>query len=314
MANDNDHAPTPIDGTWAVVSGATEAQPWRQVLFEYNRAHLAVVRDVNRRDRMHHFEADEARVVRVWEPWLRKGNLIMRGRMATPTEIELSPVAAPGERMILRRLAPPRKERRQMCDPSVQMRSDIDASLAAAADAVARLRADDGALRAIESAAARLVDAFRARRRVFSCGNGGSMCDAMHFAEELSGRFRDDRPPLAAVAISDPAHLTCTANDYGFDQVFARYVEAHGNAGDVLVALSTSGKSPNVLAAAARAKAQGLSVVALTGTAGSPLAAQADVEICTPVGRYSDRIQELHIKVLHILIELVERSLFPPTA
>jgi D-sedoheptulose 7-phosphate isomerase len=194
------------------------------------------------------------------------------------------------------------------------MRSEIDAALTEAADAVARLRADDGALGAIETAAGVLVTAFRARRRVFSCGNGGSMCDAMHFAEELSGRFRGDRPPLAAVAISDPAHLTCTANDYGFEQVFARYVEAHGNPGDVLVAISTSGKSPNVLAAATRAKAHGLSVVALTGTAGSLLAAHADVEICTPVGRYSDRIQELHIKVLHILIELVERSLFPSSS
>ena len=190
------------------------------------------------------------------------------------------------------------------------MRSEIDAALTDAADAVARLRTDDAALRAIEAAAGTLATAFRARRRVFSCGNGGSMCDAMHFAEELSGRFRDDRPPLAAVAISDPAHLTCTANDYGFEQVFARYVEAHGNAGDVLVAISTSGKSPNILAAASRAKAAGMSVIALTGNAGSPLAAQADVEICTPVGRYSDRIQELHIKVLHILIELVERTLF----
>jgi D-sedoheptulose 7-phosphate isomerase len=191
------------------------------------------------------------------------------------------------------------------------MRSEIDAALSDAANAVARLRADAGALRAIETAAGTLVTAFRARRRVFGCGNGGSMCDAMHFAEELSGRFRGDRPPLAAVAISDPAHLTCTANDYGFEQVFARYVEAHGAAGDVLVAISTSGKSPNILAAAASARSAGLSVIALTGIAGSPLAARADVEICTPVGRYSDRIQELHIKVLHILIELVERALFP---
>jgi len=192
------------------------------------------------------------------------------------------------------------------------MRSEIEAALTEAADAVTRLRANDQVLTAIEAAAGILTTAFRERRRVFSCGNGGSMCDAMHFAEELSGRFRADRPPLAAVAISDPAHLTCTANDYGFDQVFARYLEAHGTKGDVLVAISTSGRSPNVLAAATRAKAQGMSIVALTGTAGSPLGALADVEICTPVGRYSDRIQELHIKVLHILIELVERTLFPP--
>jgi D-sedoheptulose 7-phosphate isomerase len=191
------------------------------------------------------------------------------------------------------------------------MRSEIEAALSEAASAVARLRSDDEALGAIEAAAGILATAFGARRRVFSCGNGGSMCDAMHFAEELSGRFRADRPPLAAVAISDPAHLTCTANDYGFEQIFARYIEAHGGAGDVLVAISTSGQSPNVLAAAVRARALGMSIVALTGRTGSPLAAQADVEICTPAGRYSDRIQELHIKVLHILIQLVERRLFP---
>ena len=135
------------------------------------------------------------------------------------------------------------------------------------------------------------------------------MCDAMHFAEELSGRFRDERPPYAAVAISDPGHLSCVANDYGYEQVFARYLQAHGRAGDVLLAISTSGASANVLAAARLARARGIGVVALTGRADSPLAALADCTIATPGGRYADRIQELHIKVIHILIELVEHQM-----
>ena len=137
------------------------------------------------------------------------------------------------------------------------------------------------------------------------------MCDAMHFAEELSGRFRRDRPPLAAVAISDPGHITCTGNDYGFDHIFSRYIEAHGRPGDVLVAISTSGESKNVVLAANRAHEVGLRVIGLTGRVGSSLGCAADVEICTAAGAFADRVQELHIKVIHILIELVERTVFP---
>jgi D-sedoheptulose 7-phosphate isomerase len=137
------------------------------------------------------------------------------------------------------------------------------------------------------------------------------MCDAMHFAEELSGRFRDDRPAYAASAISDASHLSCVGNDYGYDQVFSRYVEAHGNAGDVLLAISTSGASRNVVAAARTARARDMRVIALTGRPGTPLESCADIVICTPGGRYADRVQELHIKVIHILIELVERQLAP---
>ena len=137
------------------------------------------------------------------------------------------------------------------------------------------------------------------------------MCDAMHFAEELSGRFRRDRPAMAAVAISDPGHITCTGNDYGFDQIFSRYIEAHGREGDILVAISTSGESRNVVLASDCAHKGGLKVIALTGKAGSTLGRAADVEICTPSGAYADRVQELHIKVIHILIELVEREMFP---
>ena len=173
------------------------------------------------------------------------------------------------------------------------------------------LMANPAAIEGIESAGRLLSQVFRAGGRAFSCGNGGSMCDAMHFAEELSGRFRGDRRALPAAAISDPGHLTCTANDYGYEQVFSRYLEAHARSGDCLVAISTSGSSRNVVMAAEKARALGVKVIALTGHPEMPLGALADIEICTPAGRFADRVQELHIKIVHILIELVERDLFP---
>jgi D-sedoheptulose 7-phosphate isomerase len=185
----------------------------------------------------------------------------------------------------------------------------VRAALAEAASALDRLRADDAMLARIERAGELFGLVLRGGGRVFSCGNGGSMCDAMHFAEELSGRFRDDRPGYAALAISDPGHLSCVANDYGYEQVFARYLQAHGRPGDALLAISTSGTSRNVVAAAQAAKELELRVVALTGRDDTPLTALADVAIVTPGGRYADRVQELHIKVIHILIELVERRL-----
>ena len=138
---------------------------------------------------------------------------------------------------------------------------------------------------------------------LMSCGNGGSMCDAMHFAEELTGRYRDDRPPIAALSISDPSHLTCVGNDHGFEQVFARFVQAHGREGDVLLAISTSGNSPNVLRAAEAAKAAGMRVVGLTGKDGGRLAPLCDVEVRVPHNGYADRVQEVHIKVIHALID-----------
>jgi D-sedoheptulose 7-phosphate isomerase len=187
----------------------------------------------------------------------------------------------------------------------------VRAALDQAAAALERLRADDATLSHIERAGELLAAVFAAGGRAFACGNGGSMCDAMHFAEELTGRFRDDRPGYAAVAISDPGHLTCVGNDYGYEQVFARYLRAHGRAGDVLLAISTSGTSRNVLAAAEEAKQLGMRVIALTGRAGTPLEGLADIAIDTPGGRYADRVQELHIKVIHILIELAERKLAP---
>lgn len=154
--------------------------------------------------------------------------------------------------------------------------------------------------------AARLADGAH----VFTCGNGGSMCDAMHLAEELSGRFRKDRRPFPAQAISDPAHLTCVANDYGFEQVFARGVEAWGRAGDVLVAFSTSGNSANVVQAAKAASARGMSVIGILGRDGGQLAHLCDLSVVVP-GTTSDRIQEVHIKIVHLVIEAVERRLVP---
>ncbi len=188
----------------------------------------------------------------------------------------------------------------------------VKASLAAASDALAKLQGNTETLEVIAQAAGLLANVFRQGGRVYSCGNGGSMCDAMHFAEELSGRFRSDRAALAAVAISDPAHLTCAANDFGFDQVFSRFIEAHGRSGDVLLAISTSGSSANVLKAAAAAREAGVKVIALTGKVDAKLASLADLHIATPATTpYADRVQELHIKVIHTLIELCERLLFP---
>jgi D-sedoheptulose 7-phosphate isomerase len=146
---------------------------------------------------------------------------------------------------------------------------------------------------------------------LMSCGNGGSLCDAMHFAEEWTGRFRGDRAALAAVAFADASQLTCIANDFGYDQVFARQVEALGKPGDLLVALSTSGNSPNVVRAAEAARARDVRIVGLLGKGGGALRELVDVPIVVPLATTSDRIQEVHIKVLHIVIEAVERRMFP---
>ncbi len=166
------------------------------------------------------------------------------------------------------------------------------------------------AIRAIANAADLLATAATSGKRIYTCGNGGSMSDAMHFAEELSGRFRNDRPPIAAAAISDPGHITCTANDYGFEHIFSRYVEAFGQSGDVLLAISTSGNSANVNNAAKVARTKGMKVIGLTGKDGGSLAPLCDVEIRAPFSEFSDRVQEIHIKVIHILVMLVEQGLF----
>lgn len=173
------------------------------------------------------------------------------------------------------------------------------------------LMSNEESLEAITKAGELLAQSFKSGGRAFSCGNGGSMCDAMHFAEELSGRFRDDRPGLPATSISDPSHISCVGNDYGYEEIFSRYIEAHGRKGDVLLAITTSGTSKNVVSAAKKAKELGVQVIGLTGKSGTVLADLSDILICTPGGKYADRIQELHIKVIHTLIELVERNLYP---
>jgi D-sedoheptulose 7-phosphate isomerase len=191
------------------------------------------------------------------------------------------------------------------------MINTIRSSLEEARSALEDLLANEETLDRIAAAAVQLGETLENGGRIFACGNGGSMCDATHFAEELTGRYRKNRRGLAAMAINDPSHITCVGNDFGFDEVFSRYIEAHGRMGDVLVALSTSGRSPNVIKAVAAAETLGMFTIALTGRDESPLAKQADIAICTPAGQFADRVQELHIKVLHILIELVERSLCP---
>lgn len=166
---------------------------------------------------------------------------------------------------------------------------------------------DNAQQRAIEQAAALMAEAIHTNHKIISCGNGGSHCDAMHFAEELSGRYRNNRRALPAMAISDPSHLSCVGNDFGYDQVFSRFIEGLGLPGDVLLGISTSGQSVNIVRAVEAARAKEMKVVILSGKDGGKLAGMADVEIRVPHFGYADRIQEIHIKVIHIFILLIEK-------
>ncbi|MGB5443951.1 MAG: D-sedoheptulose 7-phosphate isomerase [Psychromonas sp.] len=169
--------------------------------------------------------------------------------------------------------------------------------------------ADEQNLKNIEQAATLLADTFKNDGKVLACGNGGSHCDAMHFAEELTGRYREERPAYPAIAISDPSHISCVGNDYGYDAIFSRYLEGVGRKGDVLFCLSTSGNSKNILRAIETAKAKGITIIALTGKDGGKMAGLADVEIRVPHFGFADRIQEVHIKIIHILIYLIEQKM-----
>ncbi len=167
---------------------------------------------------------------------------------------------------------------------------------------------DPNTIPAIENAGKLMTTSLKANHKIISCGNGGSMCDAMHFAEELSGRFREDRVPFAAVSISDPSHISCVGNDYGYDKIFSRFIQGLGNRGDVLLAISTSGNSANVISAVHAAKEKGMKVIGLTGRDGGKMATLCDVEIRAPYSKYADRAQEIHIKVIHSLIQYVEEN------
>ena len=191
------------------------------------------------------------------------------------------------------------------------MKDNVREALLEARSALDSLIANDEAVEKIDNAGNLLATAIQNGGHIYSCGNGGSLCDAMHFSEEMTGRFRKDRSPWPAQAIADASHMSCVSNDYSYENVFARYVQAFGRKGDVLLGISTSGKSRNVILAARAAKELGMKVLVLTGKPGSELEQYADIAIVTPGGRFADRVQELHIKCIHILIELVERRLAP---
>lgn len=186
--------------------------------------------------------------------------------------------------------------------------SSIKQHFTEAHDILSQFLADDKNFEALENAGKIMVNALQQGKKIISCGNGGSMCDAMHFAEELTGRYRDNRKALAAISISDPSHIACVGNDYGYDFVFSRYLEAVGNEGDVLLGISTSGNSKNVLNAMEVARAKGMKIVGLTGKDGGKMAGLCDAEIRAPQSKYADRAQEIHIKCIHSLIDYIERN------
>ena len=185
----------------------------------------------------------------------------------------------------------------------------IRSELNEAAEVLNKFLSDESNIVQIEEAAKLIASSFKQDGKVLSCGNGGSHCDAMHFAEELTGRYRENRPGYAGIAISDPSHLSCVSNDFGYDYVFSRYVEAVGRKGDVLFGLSTSGNSSNILKAIEAAHAKGMKTIVLTGKDGGKMAGLADIEIRVPHFGYADRIQEIHIKIIHIIIQLIEKEM-----
>jgi D-sedoheptulose 7-phosphate isomerase len=182
-------------------------------------------------------------------------------------------------------------------------------SLNEARNLLEKMIADKTFIQSISRAASLMTNSLKINAKIISCGNGGSMADAMHFAEEMTGKFRDERPSIPAIAISDPSHITCAANDYGFGAIFSRFIESMGNENDILFAISTSGNSENIIRAAETARSRSMKIIALTGKDGGKLSSLSDVEIRIPHFGYSDRIQEMHIKVIHIIIELVEAEL-----
>jgi len=190
----------------------------------------------------------------------------------------------------------------------VDFREVITAEFKQAAHVLEKFMGNDHNLLLIEQASKVIADSINHGGKVISCGNGGSHCDAMHFAEELTGRYRENRRAIPALCISDPSHISCVSNDFGYEFIFSRYIEALGNSGDVLLGLSTSGNSMNIIRAAEAAKEKGMKVIILSGKDGGKLAPFADVELRVSHHGYADRIQEVHIKIIHILMLLIEKQ------
>lgn len=178
-------------------------------------------------------------------------------------------------------------------------------------DYLHRFIGDGDNIEAIARAAGLMITALHNGNTIYSCGNGGSMSDAMHFAEELTGRYRKNRLALSAAAISDPGHISCVANDFGYEFIFSRYLEARARKGDCLLAISTSGTSRNVIKAAEFAKANSMEVISLTGEPASQLGKLASVDVSAGKSAFADRVQEVHIKIIHTMIELIEREFCP---
>ncbi|NOS91825.1 MAG: D-sedoheptulose 7-phosphate isomerase [Cyclobacteriaceae bacterium] len=191
----------------------------------------------------------------------------------------------------------------------MSFQSIISAELQQAAEVLQKFISDPANLQQIEKASNAIAESIRQGGKVISCGNGGSHCDAMHFAEELTGKYREPRKAIPAICISDPSHISCVSNDYGYEFVFSRYLEALGNKGDVLLGISTSGNSANIIRAAETAREKGMKVIILSGKDGGKLAPLADIELRVPHFGYADRIQEVHIKIIHILMLLIEKQL-----
>ncbi len=191
------------------------------------------------------------------------------------------------------------------------MQGYIHQGLNEANDTLKAVISDNDFISKFEKATVLLTSAFQNNQRVYSCGNGGSMCDSMHFAEELTGRFRKDRAPLPATAISDPGYISCVSNDFGYEHIFSRYIEGWGKPNDILVAITSSGNSPNVIEAVNSAKKIGMKSIALLGKGGGKLREMVDIPLVVPHTKNTDRVQEIHIKLIHLFIEGVERKLFP---
>ena len=184
----------------------------------------------------------------------------------------------------------------------------IQAEFSQAAQVLEKFMSNEHNITLVERAAKMIADSILQGGKVISCGNGGSHCDAMHFAEELTGKYRENRRAIPAICISDPSHISCVGNDYGYEFIFSRYIEGLGNKGDVLLGISTSGNSMNIIRAAEAAKEKGMKVIILSGKDGGKLAPLADVELRVAHHGYADRIQEVHIKIIHILMLLIEKQ------